>query len=931
MQCHATRAASGRSRIPLLLLASLGSLIAGDLNAHGGSDETLYVAESGTDRDRCLEPRAPCRTLGYALSVAGKGSRVQLAPGTYAVADSSDLFHVVSGMIDVVGGIEPGREFLGPPQGVAILTGVPAEYRELLRDRGLHVIADRKNIDGPSAAEAEKFLSLHRQLKSGAAVSPCVGGMAGSLECESVDLLAHFSFADISTPPSSTTDVWGFVDLNSGREYVIVGYNIGTAVIDVTDPENPVEVGFIDGQRAGWRDIKVYQFFDAGERRWRAYAYVTTDGSSDGLFVIDLSGLPHSVRKTGHVSDYVSAHNVYATNTDYRTGLALTDGTPTLVIAGSNLGSGRYRAYSLANPATPAFVGGASAADYMHDAASMIVTDSRKDSQCVNGGAYCEVMIDFNEQHVDIWDVTDAAQPSRLSRTPYSNATYVHSGWLAEDRQHLFVHDELDEQQRGLQTTLRVFSLANLAAPVQVGTWTGPTSAIDHNGFVRGNRYYMSNYSRGLTILDISNPADPVTVGRLDTYPFSDNTAFVGAWGVYPYLSGGTVAISDIDTGLYLARDRSIDVAQGKLAFTAISAGAAEGQTVQLAVQRTGGTTGAVSVGVEVLHATTDGSDIGSVTDTLSWAGGVSGNQVVSVPLANDGVDEGLELLFVRLVNPQGGASLGELNVAGAYLSDPGSTSQIRFFSDSIEIAERGFATAVVVLQRIGSADGAASVDYVVVDGTANAGSDFDGNTSGTVSWPDGDATPKNLLFRVADDGTGEDTEFFDVELGNAGGAAISGSTSLRVTIADGRGSNTAPNAVAGSSQIVAANSVVTLNGSQSSDSDGDSLDFEWQQISGPSVTLNNAGAADATFTAPSVSSDTMLQFRLTVSDPSGLSDSATVTVTVTRPSDANGGDSGGGAVNAWLLAWLLAAAGVRFSRRGVALRSSVRGRAPSK
>jgi hypothetical protein len=332
-----------------------------------------------------------------------------------------------------------------------------------------------------------------------------------------------------------------------------------------------------------------------------------------------------------------------------------------------------------------------------------------------------------------------------------------------------------------------------------------------------------------------------------------------------------------------------------------------------------------------VLDATTDSNDVGSVTDTLSWAGGVSGNQVVSVPLVNDGNDEGLERLFVRLVNPQGGASLGEQNVASVYVSDPGFASQIRFFSDSIDIAERGFATAVVVLQRIGSADGAASIDYSVVDGTANAGSDFDGNTSGTVSWPDGDATPKNLLFAIADDGTGEDAEFFDVELGNASGAGISGSATLRVTIADGRGSNTAPNAIAGSSQVVPANSIVTLNGSQSSDSDGDSLDFQWQQISGPSVTLNNAGAAEATFNAPSVSSDTMLQFRLTVSDPSGLSDSATVTVTVTRPSDASGGDSGGGAVNTWLLAWLLAAAGVRFSRRGVASRSSVRGRAPSK
>ncbi len=898
----------GQARWPAPMLL-LYALIASDqLHAHGGADETLYVAETGTDRDRCLDPREPCRTLGYALAVAGKGSRVQLAPGTYAVADTGDLFHIVSGMIDVVGGVAPGNEFRGPSDGVAVLTGIPVEYRELLRDRGLHVIADRKNIDGPIVAEAEKLLSLHRQLKAGATASPCVAGMAGELECDAVDLLAHFSFADISTPPSSATDVWGFVDLNTDREYAIVAYNIGTAVIDVTDPADPIEVGFIDGQRASWRDVKVYQYFDADESRWMSYAYVTTDGSSDGLFVIDMTNLPHSVRRAGYAGDFFSAHNVYATNTDYRTGIALSEATPTLIIAGSNLGGGRYRAYSLANPATPAFVGGASSSDYMHDAASMIITDNRKDTQCVNGTSYCEVMIDFNENTVDVWDVTNASQPSRLSRTPYNNASYVHSGWVAEDRQHLFVHDELDEQQRGLQTTVRIFSLANLQVPAEVGSWTGPTSAIDHNGFVRGNRYYVSNYSRGLTILDISNPTDPVAVGQLDTYPFSNSTSFVGAWGVYPYLSNDTVAISDIDTGLYLARDRSIDVPQGGLSFVTPSAGAAEGQTVQLAVQRSGGTDGEVSVEIEVLHATTGSADIQTVTDRVTWGNGVSDNQVVSVPLVNDGSGETLEHLLIRLVNPQGGATLGAQSVANVYVSDPGTTSQIRFFSDAIEIAERGFATAVVVLHRTGSAEGAVSVDFAVTGGSAAPGSDYDGPASGSVSWSDGDAAPKNLSFRIIDDGTGEDMEYFDLQLSNASGATLGGSSSVRVTIADGRGSNTAPNAIAGSSQVVAANTVVTLNGTQSSDSDGDTLDFQWLQTGGPNVTLDNADSANANFMAPAVTSDTLLQFRLTVTDPSGLSDSATITVTVTREDNTSSGSSGGGAAGCLLLLCLLAA-----------------------
>ena len=102
---------------------------------------------------------------------------------------------------------------------------------------------------------------------------------------------------------------------------------------------------------------------------------------------------------------------------------------------------------------------------------------------------------------------------------PYPNARYTHSGWWTEDGRYLFVHDELDERDFNLNTTVRVFDMANLRAPVLAGSWVGPTRAIDHNGYVRGNRYYFSNYSEGLTVLDITNPATPTRVGFFDTFP----------------------------------------------------------------------------------------------------------------------------------------------------------------------------------------------------------------------------------------------------------------------------------------------------------------------------------------------------------------------------------------------------------------------------
>jgi hypothetical protein len=74
-----------------------------------------------------------------------------------------------------------------------------------------------------------------------------------------------------------------------------------------------------------------------------------------------------------------------------------------------------------------------------------------------------------------------------------------------------------------------------------------------------------------------------------------------------------------------------------------------------------------------------------------------------------------------------------------------------------------------------------------------------------------------------------------------------------------------APVADAGPDQLVASGSLVTLDGSGSTDADGDPLTYSWVQTSGPAVTLNGAATATPTFTAP-VGPATLV-FTLTVDD----------------------------------------------------------------
>lgn len=886
-----------KSLIPLCVL-----LVPALALSHG-DDKPLFVAESGADNGRCKDSENPCRTLGYALQMAGKGGKVRLTAGSFEVSSAEDLFMLVSGTVDIEGGYLNDGKFTASSSRETVLTGVPPEFRELLSAKGIQVIVDSKGNNAERSAEAQKLIAMNSQLQAGVASAPCAGGSVGGLPCSSVDLLSHISFGQISATPAASADVWGYVDLNTHREYAIVGFYNGTGIFDVTDPSNPVEIEYLFGPGTTWRDIKVYQKYDPAQRRWNAYAYVTADNSSEGMFVIDLTGLPHYVERSSYVSTFSRAHNVYASNTDYGTGVSLTGDIPTLIVAGSNAGGGRFQTYGLDNPVAPTFIGDTNSAGYMHDASSMIVTDSRKDTQCINGGDYCEVLFDFNENEIELWDITNSASPAFLGDTSYSNASYVHSGWWSEDKQYLFGHDELDERNASLLTTLRVFSLADLRNPTLAGTWTGSTAAIDHNGFVRGNRYYMSNYSQGLTVLDITNPTVPTIAGYLDTYPISQSASFVGAWGAYPYFHSGTIAISDISSGVYLAKDNTRNVVQGSFIFDAISSGVTEGNQVGITVNRVNGSVGAVSVDYELIGATAATSDYSTSPGPLTWAAGDAAPKTILINATVDGSAEDAEHVLVRLVAPQGGATLGDANTTHLFISDVAANPVVEFLSTSIDVAERGANRAIVAATRKGSAIGSVSMNVSMTDGDATPVADFTGNTSATVVWADGDATPKLMEFVMVDDGTTESTEYIKLSINSVNGGVAGSRDSVSINIGDGNGLNLPPIAVAGNDQSPTEDTSVTLDGSQSSDPNSDLVSYQWTQTLGEMVALSSPTEAITTFTAPSVASDTMLQFRLTVSDPFGRSDSATVTVTVRDSASVPPtNNSGGGSAYALLL-----------------------------
>ncbi|MEW7987484.1 MAG: Ig-like domain-containing protein [Candidatus Thiodiazotropha sp.] len=97
---------------------------------------------------------------------------------------------------------------------------------------------------------------------------------------------------------------------------------------------------------------------------------------------------------------------------------------------------------------------------------------------------------------------------------------------------------------------------------------------------------------------------------------------------------------------------------------------------------------------------------------------------------------------------------------------------------------------------------------------------------------------------------------------------------------------NQRPTARVTASQQVTSGETVTLDGSGSSDPDGDTLNYIWRQTQGSSIGLVNVANPTLSFIAPSVEQSTSYSFQLQVNDGE-LSDSAAISITVTPMVDS--------------------------------------------
>jgi len=355
-------------------------------------------------------------------------------------------------------------------------------------------------------------------------IIPCENGIAGEYPCNGYDFLGQITLNTMSG--NSGNDCWGWTDPDTGSEYAIMGLE-----------ENLIYLGKLPTATvsSSWRDIKGYQ----------NHAFIVSEAAGHGMQGFDLTRLrnvaspPQTFDADANYNEFGNAHNIVINE---ESGFAYPVGTSTF------LGGGHF--VNIQDPKNPIAAGGHSANGYTHDA--QVITYNGPDADYTGS----EIYIGSNEDQVAIIDVSDKQNPVEISTIAYGNLSYTHQGWFTEDQKYFIVGDELDEADFGFNSRTLIFDFTDLDNPVLHHTYSGPTAAIDHNGYVLGNQFFLANYTAGVRVIDISgiDGKNITEEGFFDTHPSTDNAGFDGVWSVYPYFASGKIVISDINRGLFVVR-----------------------------------------------------------------------------------------------------------------------------------------------------------------------------------------------------------------------------------------------------------------------------------------------------------------------------------------------------------------------------------------
>jgi choice-of-anchor B domain-containing protein len=402
----------------------------------------------------------------------------------------------------------------------------------------------------------------------------CVNGMAGEYPCDGVDMLSFTPISDLGGA-NNGNDIWGWENPDDGKEWAIFCARDGTSFVDISDPTKPIVVAWLPTQTTitTWRDVKVY----------KDHAYVVSEARNHGMQVVDLKKVAAMAPQANGRPNDIAADVVYGEVSNVHN-IVINEETGFAYLVGSNTCSGGLHMVDLQEPKQPKYAGCYSAGGYSHDAECVIY----KGPDAKYTGK--EICFGYNEDKLEIVDVTSKAAPITISSTTYDDAQYTHQGWLDESQGFLLMNDELDElygNQDGRTRTL-MWDVSDLSRPVNTGAYRHETKAIDHNLYLKGNLAYLSNYCDGLVVMDVSKLPEAVIdrAAHFDLAPYCDTGAaadpvFSGTWSNFPYYKSGVVAVSSIERGLFVLKLHDDVVGKAAVSAAGVAARRAAGNATK--------------------------------------------------------------------------------------------------------------------------------------------------------------------------------------------------------------------------------------------------------------------------------------------------------------------------------------------------------------
>ncbi|HQV00296.1 MAG TPA: choice-of-anchor B family protein, partial [Bacteroidia bacterium] len=324
--------------------------------------------------------------------------------------------------------------------------------------------------------------------------------------------------SNLTYPGKNLANIWGYVD-TLGNEYALVGTSAGLSIVNVTNPVAPVEVFTVAGTTSAWREIKTHG----------KYAYVTTEGGTLGLQIVNLSNLPASISSKYYKGDG-------AINNLLNKAHALHIDNGYCYLYGTNLFSGAAVILNLNDPWNPVYAGNTSAvgvtSNYIHD--GCVFNDTLWGSH-IYGGYFSAI------------DVSNKATPVLLE-TQNTPTNFTHNTWLSDNHRTLF---STDENSNSYLAAYDVSDVNNITLLDKIQSTPG-NGAVIHNTYVHNDYAVSSYYTEGIVVVDAAKPDNLIKVGQYDSSPAYSGSGFNGCWGVYPYLPSGNLIVSDIQTGLHV-------------------------------------------------------------------------------------------------------------------------------------------------------------------------------------------------------------------------------------------------------------------------------------------------------------------------------------------------------------------------------------------